>query len=228
MKLPFKLTVGLKISLGIAAIVALAMLTLLTLYMARQLVEGATAFGAGNLGHHIPELGDDELGDAARQFNQMAGRLQPTSVSRDSLEYSEALLRDSEERYERAARGANDGLFDWDEGTGKVYYSPRWKAMLDYADDEIGDTPQEWLRRVHPDDLTALNQHLASDGSHHRVSFQAEYRMRQKNGYYLWVQCRYVGAFRRRRVRHPVGQCAQFPGSADGRWAHSARFTRSV
>ena len=65
---------------------------------------------------------------------------------------AQAALRDSEARYALAVRGTNNGLWDWDLRTDEVYYSPRWKAMLGYEDGEIGTSPDEWLRRVHPDD----------------------------------------------------------------------------
>src|SRR5262249_51909173 len=63
-----------------------------------------------------------------------------------------AALRESETRFALAARGTNYGLWDWDLRTDEVYYSPRWKAMLGHEEPEIGATPEEWLRRVHPED----------------------------------------------------------------------------
>src|SRR5207248_834058 len=77
---------------------------------------------------------------------------------RYSLEHNRTLeaLRESEERYALSARGANDGLWVWDLGAGTVYYSDRWKEMLGFSKDEIGDTPEEWFSRVHPDDVAML------------------------------------------------------------------------
>ena len=62
-------------------------------------------------------------------------------------------LRRSEERYALAVRGANDGLWDWDLTTNRIYYAPRWKSMLGYDDGQIGDSPEEWFGRVHPLDV---------------------------------------------------------------------------
>ena len=64
----------------------------------------------------------------------------------------ERKLRDSEERYNLAVRGANDGVWDWDLKRNEIYYSPRWKAMLGFKEDQIGKSPDEWLNRVHLDD----------------------------------------------------------------------------
>ena len=63
----------------------------------------------------------------------------------------EKKLRASEERYDLAARGANDGLWDWNLKNNEIYYSPRWKSMLGFKEEEIGNSPDEWLKRVHPD-----------------------------------------------------------------------------
>ena len=59
-------------------------------------------------------------------------------------------LRESEERYALAMRGANDGLWDWNLTTNEVYWSARWKTMLGYVEGEIGSSPEEWFSRVHP------------------------------------------------------------------------------
>ena len=68
---------------------------------------------------------------------------------RYALEQSRTLhaLRESEARYALSARGANDGLWVWDLRTDQVYYSPRWKSMLGYEEEEIGKGPDEWFSR---------------------------------------------------------------------------------
>ncbi len=102
----------------------------------------------------------------------------------------EEALKESEERYALAALAANDGLWDWNLGTGKVYFSPRWKAMAGYAEEEIGTEPAEWLDRLHPEDAdtvrSALEAHLTS-----RISqLEVEYRLRHKDGAYRWMLSR--------------------------------------
>lgn len=74
-----------------------------------------------------------------------------------------AQLRAAEERWQFALEGADTGVWDWDAQTGKVLFSPRWKAMLGYAEEEIGDTYDEWESRLHPED----RDHCVAHVRHH-------------------------------------------------------------
>lgn len=95
--------------------------------------------------------------------------------------------RAAEERYALAARGANDGLWDWDLENDWVYFSPRWKEMLGYAESQIRSGPSEWLERLHPDDRASfeakLDAHLAGSTDH----FECEYRLLHRDGGYRWM-----------------------------------------
>jgi diguanylate cyclase (GGDEF)-like protein/PAS domain S-box-containing protein len=101
-----------------------------------------------------------------------------------------AALRESEDRYARAARGANDGLWDWDLEKGEIYYSPRWKEMLGYADGEIGRRPDEWLCRVHADDFRRLQAAVAAHCRRETPQLSCEQRIHCKDGTYRWVLSR--------------------------------------
>lgn len=72
----------------------------------------------------------------------------------------------------------------------ELYFSPRWKTMLGYEPDEIGNTPEDWFRLVHPDDVEYLKAtiaaHLRGKGSH----FAYEHRMQHADGTYRWVLTR--------------------------------------
>jgi diguanylate cyclase (GGDEF)-like protein/PAS domain S-box-containing protein len=98
-------------------------------------------------------------------------------------------IRRSEERYALAARATNDGLWDWDLGTSSIYYSEHWKAMIGHEGSEIGTNPDEWLRRVHPDDLARLQQAVTDciDGKH--AVMECEHRLRAADGTYRWMRC---------------------------------------
>ncbi len=103
---------------------------------------------------------------------------------------AEEALRDSEERFSVAVRGANDGIWDWDLGQNQIYFSLRWKKMLGYSENEISDSPDEWIGRIHPDDIkqvrSDLNAHLDGFTPH----FVSEHRIMHRSGAYRWVLVR--------------------------------------
>jgi PAS domain S-box-containing protein len=114
---------------------------------------------------------------------------QVASLTRDRERIRNALAK-SEERFDLAMRGANDGVWDWEMVSNTVYFSPRWKAMLGHEEDEIGPALSEWSSRLHPEDqpatLDALNAHLNGETKHFEVTF----RFRHKDGHYLWMLSR--------------------------------------
>jgi diguanylate cyclase (GGDEF)-like protein/PAS domain S-box-containing protein len=116
-------------------------------------------------------------------------------------------LKESEERYALAVRGANDGLWDWDLLSGEVYFSPRWKAMLGYEEAAVGRRPDDWLLRVHPDDLPRLQQALDEHVKGTLPYFECEHRMRTADGGWRWMLSRGLA------VRDPSGRAYRMAGS---------------
>jgi diguanylate cyclase (GGDEF)-like protein/PAS domain S-box-containing protein len=131
------------------------------------------------------------------------GRVMRTGILRDvtTRENLQAQLRRSEERYLLAARGANDGLWDWNLVTGEVFFSQRWKCMLG-IEGRSADTPDAWFSRLHPDDggrvYSRLLEHLDNRCEH----FQAEYRIRHADGSWRWMLCRGLAV----RDEHGIAQ----------------------
>ena len=103
---------------------------------------------------------------------------------------SDEAMRESEERYMLAARGANDGLWDWNMKSNDIYYSSRWKSMLGFKEGEIKNNPAEWLDRIHPDDRMHVETEIAAHINGHTPNLQSEHRIMHKNGTYRWVLVR--------------------------------------
>jgi PAS domain S-box-containing protein len=60
---------------------------------------------------------------------------------------AEQELRESRERFDLAVRGSDAGIWDWDLRTNAVYFSPRWKGMIGYKDEELKNDFKEWRLR---------------------------------------------------------------------------------
>lgn len=104
-----------------------------------------------------------------------------------SLADAEAALLTCEERYTLALKGSDEGIWDWDLATGKVFFSDRWKEILGYAPGEISDDVEEWKSRIHPEDIDRV---MAVHREHFEGKspfFEVEYRLRHKDGTYRWI-----------------------------------------
>ncbi|HEX7180774.1 MAG TPA: EAL domain-containing protein [Thermoanaerobaculia bacterium] len=120
---------------------------------------------------------------------------------------AEQALRESEERYALAVRGANDGIWDWNIQTGVIYFSPRWKAMLGYGEAEVGASPEDWFRLVHPQDVVRLQQALAAHLTGEAPFFEIQHRMLHRDGAHRWMLSR--GA----ALRDEQGRAMRLAGS---------------
>ena len=108
---------------------------------------------------------------------------------RIELEKRQKLLQ---ERLSYAIRGSNDGLWDWNIQTNEIYFSPRWKEIIGYSDDEFKNEYSQWLNKVHPDDiklaLIEYERFLASDDLEDQ--YNNKFRMKHKDGHWVSILSR--------------------------------------
>ncbi|MFO7692822.1 MAG: EAL domain-containing protein, partial [Vicinamibacterales bacterium] len=88
-----------------------------------------------------------------------------------------------------AARGDHSGLWDWNLASNRVHFSPRWIAMVGSDEHQVGNTPDAWFERVHPDDIgevrRQVDEHLAGGAS----EFDLPHRLLHRDGTYRWTSC---------------------------------------
>ncbi|RZF28967.1 response regulator [Paraburkholderia sp. UYCP14C] len=98
-------------------------------------------------------------------------------------------LKESEERFELAVRGASAGLWDWNPQSGAIWLSPYFKKILGYEPGEFPDDSGAVLAAIHPADIEHVNACLAAHLDQMRL-YDVEYRIRTKSGEYCWVHAR--------------------------------------
>src|SRR5581483_4069465 len=130
-------------------------------------------------------LGANDYVTKPLDFNVALARV-GAQLARRSAERQ--LRRD--ERDALAARSSHDGLWDWDLESNEIYYSPRWKTMLGFAESEIENSPAEWFSRIHPAHSVRVQFELERVISGLSDGFDSQHRLRHKDGSWRWVQAR--------------------------------------
>ena len=99
-------------------------------------------------------------------------------------------INDEKERFRLAIEGSNDGLWDWNPQTNEIYFSPRWKDILGYKDNEMVSNFDEWVSRVHPDDIDQAFADIKAHIDGKTEVYENEHRLKHKDGHWLWTLAR--------------------------------------
>ncbi|NOQ14125.1 MAG: PAS domain-containing protein [Methyloprofundus sp.] len=96
-------------------------------------------------------------------------------------------LAESEERWQFALKGNRQGVWDWNVLSSEVFFSTSWKAMLGYAEQEVGNSADDWYKRLHPDDKEQAYAKLEIYFNKGTSTYENEQRMLCRDGSYKWV-----------------------------------------
>ncbi|MDA3952496.1 MAG: ATP-binding protein [Bacteroidales bacterium] len=99
-------------------------------------------------------------------------------------------LKISQERFDLAMKGSNDGIWDRDLVNSTVFYSERWKSMLGFIDSEFPNNIKSFEDRIHPDDMekvmNTFHNHLDKKTNY----YENKFRIKHKDGHYIWIHDR--------------------------------------
>jgi PAS domain S-box-containing protein len=120
-------------------------------------------------------------------FLQAIANILATANERQKIEDA---LKQSEQRWQLAVGGTNDGIWDWNVKTSEVFFSTRWKQMLGYEEQEISNHLDECLTRIHPDDIVRVRQVIKDHFAKRTPFYISEHRVRCKDNTYKWILAR--------------------------------------
>jgi PAS domain S-box-containing protein len=99
-------------------------------------------------------------------------------------------LKENTERLSLILFGGNLGTWEWDLVTGEVIFNDRWAEMLGYTREEITPHISSWEKLLHPDDMPLGRKKLDEHFTGKTDFYQADFRMRHKNGSWVWINDR--------------------------------------
>lgn len=107
-----------------------------------------------------------------------------------ALKESNLLNKELNERMELALLGSKDGVWDWNILNNSVYFSPRWKEILGYKDEELPNEVSSWSDRIHPDDEKETWTDVYKNVNGETEYYENIHRLRHKDGHWVWIQDR--------------------------------------
>ena len=157
---------------------------------------------------HLLSMRNNQSGEVTLRINQHSIKHYEYSISpirnhnaelqglvlccRDTTERIsiQSALSTSQNRLSLVMKGTNDGIWDYCLETGEIYFSPKWKEMLGFDENEFEDSFSAWQAQIHPRDLGNVLLTWTDCMNGISESFDIEYRMQSKNGDWLWIECR--------------------------------------
>lgn len=104
-------------------------------------------------------------------------------------------VKESEERFNLAMKASNDGIFDWNLVTNEIYYSPGWKRMLGYEDNELPNDFSIWEKLTELEDVKKSWEMQQEVISKKRDRFIMEFKMKHKDGHWVDILSRAEAVF---------------------------------
>ena len=110
-------------------------------------------------------------------------------TTRDITErkHAENERADAEKRLQLAVDIAHLGSWEWSVMDNAVYFSPEWKKLLGFQDDEMPNQVDEWSNRLHPAERELVLSKIKNYVEHPVQVLKLEYRMRHRDGSYRWM-----------------------------------------
>ena len=123
---------------------------------------------------------------------EIHGKNQAKSIS--TLKQEVRDLKSEAQRYSMVAQSSNDGIWDWDLKSNQIFFDKRWNEMLGYGKDEIPAHMDEWLNRIHPEDMDSFKTEVEGNMMGWAEQFRNEHRLLHKDGEYRWILVRGLSA----------------------------------
>jgi two-component system sensor histidine kinase/response regulator len=158
-------------------------------------------------------------GSAERDIDGKAIRLSGSIQDIHKQRRAEDELKIARERFERAIRGTQDGLWEYDILASKLWVSPRYEEILGHAEGELLRYKSRAEMVIHPDDI-GIWREAQQAHSEQRAPFDVEVRMQTKSGEYRWIRAR--GRAERDAEGRPVRVAGSIQDVTDARAARDA------
>ncbi|GEM_PF-1397693 len=141
-------------------------------------------FASAKISKEIIRSAPQELQELCTTFNTMSQTIQDNM---DVIQKTNKELMVSEERWQLALQGNNEGIWDWDIKTDKTFFSARVMQMFGYDDAEVFKSMEEWRKRIHPNDSEKIEQCLQDYLGKKTDFFRGEYRFCCKDHSFKWA-----------------------------------------